>query len=224
VAANGLEVLEALDRQPYDVILMDVQMPEMDGEEATRFIRTEMPPEKQPYIIALTANALPGDRERLLQAGMNDYLAKPVRIRELVSTLHTFGETGAGAPRPMKSEEAIGPSGLDMAAVDRLADSLGSGGEAMVRELMHDYLKDAQRLLTDLHDAVSNGDFVGARRAAHTLKSTSNQMGALRLGGIMKEIEIDAGNNDLGRASALSSEAESELGRIRAQIEEGWDQ
>jgi signal transduction histidine kinase/CheY-like chemotaxis protein len=87
VAANGVEVLEALERQTYDVILMDVQMPEMDGEEAARRIQQEWSPSKRPSIIAMTANALSGDRERYLAAGMDDYISKPVRIKNLATAL-----------------------------------------------------------------------------------------------------------------------------------------
>ncbi|MFN8543130.1 MAG: response regulator [Candidatus Binatia bacterium] len=87
VAANGLEVLEALERQAYDVILMDVQMPEMDGLEATRQIRARWPAERQPAIIAMTAHAMQGDREACLAAGMDDYVAKPVRLDDLVEAL-----------------------------------------------------------------------------------------------------------------------------------------
>jgi CheY-like chemotaxis protein len=87
IAANGLEVLEALQRQQYDVVLMDVQMPNMDGVEATQQIRDIWPPNEQPTIVAMTANALTGDREKYLQAGMDDYISKPVRIQELMDTL-----------------------------------------------------------------------------------------------------------------------------------------
>ncbi len=88
LAGNGMEVLEALYRQPYDVILMDVQMPEMDGLEATRFIVREWPSQKRPRIIAMTANAMQEDRERCLAAGMNDYVSKPIRVDELVNALN----------------------------------------------------------------------------------------------------------------------------------------
>ncbi len=87
LAANGLEVLEALQRQFYDVILMDVQMPEMDGVEATQQIRDIWPQDQQPRIIAMTANALIGDREKYLDSGMDDYISKPVRIQELMQAL-----------------------------------------------------------------------------------------------------------------------------------------
>nr|WP_282955638.1 response regulator [Bellilinea caldifistulae] len=87
VAANGLEVLEALRRQHYDVVLLDVQMPEMDGEEAAREIQRRYPPEDRPILIAMTANALEGDRERYLAIGMDDYISKPIRVEELMRGL-----------------------------------------------------------------------------------------------------------------------------------------
>ncbi|MBN1402236.1 MAG: response regulator, partial [Anaerolineae bacterium] len=87
VAANGLEVLRSLERQPYDVILMDVQMPEMDGLEATRQICARWPRGQRPYIIAMTANAMQGDREKCLEAGMEDYVSKPIRVNELRDAL-----------------------------------------------------------------------------------------------------------------------------------------
>jgi CheY-like chemotaxis protein len=87
VAANGLEAIDALVRQPYDVLLMDVQMPEMDGLEATRRICARWPRERRPRIIAMTADAMQGDREKCLRAGMDDYVSKPIRIGELVSAL-----------------------------------------------------------------------------------------------------------------------------------------
>ena len=87
VAGNGLEAIDALERQPYDVILMDMQMPELDGLDATRRIRKEIAGERQPRIIATTANAMEGDRELCLEAGMDDYVSKPLRVDELVRAL-----------------------------------------------------------------------------------------------------------------------------------------
>jgi CheY-like chemotaxis protein len=85
IAANGKEVLGALQSHPYDVVLMDVQMPEMDGLEATKCIRRMLG--RQPYIIAMTAHAMKGDREECLEAGMNDYVSKPVRIEDLQAAI-----------------------------------------------------------------------------------------------------------------------------------------
>ena len=90
VAKNGHEVLAALEQSTYDLILMDVQMPEMDGLTATEHIRQDEKLPQQPYIIALTANALKGDRERFLAAGMDDYLSKPVRLEDLATAIETY--------------------------------------------------------------------------------------------------------------------------------------
>ena len=95
VAANGLEVLDALRRQDYDVILMDVQMPEMDGEEAAVKIHKEWPVARRPRIIAMTANALEGDREHYLSIGMDDYISKPVRVEELIRSLLASPQLGS---------------------------------------------------------------------------------------------------------------------------------
>jgi CheY-like chemotaxis protein len=89
VAGNGRQALETLERQAFDLILMDVQMPEMDGLEATRMIRQQL--YRQPVVIALTANAMRGDREDCLAAGMNDYICKPVRLEELMRLLEKWG-------------------------------------------------------------------------------------------------------------------------------------
>ena len=87
LASNGIEAVESVERQTYDVVLMDVQMPEMDGLEATRQIAAKWPPSRRPRIVAMTANAMQGDREMCIAAGMDDYLTKPIRVDQLVETL-----------------------------------------------------------------------------------------------------------------------------------------
>ena len=104
LASNGLEVLKALEQKAYDILFLDVQMPEMDGLEAARQICQRWPAEKRPRIIAMTGNALIGDREKCLQAGMDDYISKPVRIGELQSALERWGRT-----KTRKSDTAFLP-------------------------------------------------------------------------------------------------------------------
>ncbi len=106
MAANGLEVLEAFQRQDYDVVLMDIQMPEMSGEEATQSLRESLPAHRQPYIIALTANAMQGDRERFLAAGMDDYISKPMRSEQLRQALRNaaHGHTAPDWPQPEETD------------------------------------------------------------------------------------------------------------------------
>jgi len=87
LASNGIEAIECIARQPYDVVLMDVQMPEMDGLEATRRITAKWPAGARPRIVAMTANAMQGDREDCIAAGMDDYMTKPIRVDQLVVSL-----------------------------------------------------------------------------------------------------------------------------------------
>ena len=94
VVGNGLEVLQALERQPYDIVFLDVQMPEMDGYEAARQLRRRWTDAERPRIVAMTGNAMQGDKERCLAAGMDDYIAKPVRVEDLRMALERWG------PRP----------------------------------------------------------------------------------------------------------------------------
>ena len=95
LASNGIEAIESVERQPYDVVLMDVQMPEMDGLEASRRITAKWPPTERPRIVAMTANAMQGDREMCLAAGMDDYITKPIRVDALVEALMQVPRRGA---------------------------------------------------------------------------------------------------------------------------------
>ena len=109
VAANGIEVIEAVRQVQYDVILMDMQMPEMDGIEATRHLVTDTSARPRPYIIALTANAMQSDRERCLEAGMDDYLSKPVRSPELRAALDRAAAGRTSRPAPFRRRDAASP-------------------------------------------------------------------------------------------------------------------
>ena len=100
VAGNGIEALQALERQPYDLVLMDVQMPEMDGLEATRRIVERWADGERPWIVAMTAEAMQGDRERCLAAGMNDDVTKPIRVGELVAAIERTPRRAATTPQP----------------------------------------------------------------------------------------------------------------------------
>ncbi|MEY2881600.1 MAG: hypothetical protein RLZZ15_3980, partial [Verrucomicrobiota bacterium] len=98
--ANGVEAVAAVKANAYDLVLMDLQMPEMDGLEASRRIRAEIPPERQPRIFALTANAMQGDRELCLAAGMDDYISKPVKMHEISAAIRRqFGKRAPATPR-----------------------------------------------------------------------------------------------------------------------------
>lgn len=196
VASNGLEALEALEQQPYDVVLMDVQMPELDGLDASRRMCERWPAETRPRIIAMTANAMPEDREACFAAGMDDYVAKPIRPNELAVALSRARPLeGTGTP----SAEGAGAT-LDASAVASLREL---GGEAFLAQVIDTFLSDAPALVATLRTTYEEGDTEGLRRAAHTLKSNGQTFGAGRFSELCRELELRARSGELDGGAEL---------------------
>jgi PAS domain S-box-containing protein len=188
VAWNGLEALEALERQPYDVVLMDVQMPELDGLDASRRICERWPEEARPRIIAMTANALPEDREACFAAGMDDYVAKPIRSNELAEAL-----TRAKPRRETEVSSDEPDAGFDPAALENLREL---GGDDFLAEVVDAFLDDSPALLATLRDSLTE-DADELRRAAHTLKSNGSTFGAKDFSELCRELEERAKTGQL---------------------------
>jgi CheY-like chemotaxis protein len=224
VAQNGLEALEALERNRYAAVLMDVQMPRMDGHEATAEIRRrerEAAGGRHIPIIAMTANAMQGDREKALTAGMDDYLAKPVRQESLEEVLGrwTSREDGAlpddGVPEAPETPAENG-SVLDPEVLANLRDL---GDAELLAELAGMFFDDASSRLEELRGAIGAGDAAGVERVAHTLKGSSGNMGATRMSAICAELQDVGGSGDLSRAAGLLEGLEEEFGRVRPALE-----
>jgi PAS domain S-box-containing protein len=210
VAGNGVEALGALERQPYDVVLMDVEMPEMDGLEATRRIHLRWA-DTRPHIVAVTANALPGERELCLRAGMDDYLTKPIRMEELTAALGRGSPRGALAPPP-------GTRSVDPDVVHRLAASLGEDGGATVAALIDTFVAGVPGQVAALRSAAELGDGEVVRRVAHTLKSNAATFGASALEVHCRELEAAAKAGELGSNRDRLSRVEEELGRVSTEL------
>ena len=208
VAWNGLEALEALEQHPYDVVLMDVQMPELDGLDATRRIR-ERWPDGGPHIIAMTANAMTEDREECLAAGMDDYLAKPIRLEVLAGAL-------AEALRAVEDRASQTAGAAGVAELDRqpLDDLVAMGGTTLLGQVIDAFLTESPRLLTEMEDAVHPQDATQLRRAAHTLKSNGATLGATVLTELCRELEQLAGDGRFERAESLAGRIRSETVRV----------
>jgi len=191
VAENGREAVAAVSGQPFDVVLMDVQMPEMDGLEATRRIRADLPATHQPHIIAMTAGAMQSDREACLEAGMNDYLSKPIYPEVLAEALHRV-VTPLPTAKTVPMAEALPITVIDSKVLNRFRQSLD---DATVAEFIDDLRLRTPELLATMRTALDSNAWDDLRRAAHTLKSNAATLGATRLAGLCQalEDEIKAG-------------------------------
>ncbi len=183
---DGLEAVQALARAPYAVILMDCQMPEMDGFTATREIRRrERHLSQRTPIIALTANAMNGDRERCLEAGMDDYLSKPIRLEALHEMLSRWLPAESEAPAPSASpapETALMPDpDFDPTILQRLGQELGSDAAAVLVDIIDQFLNDAAEGLRAVQEAAQAQDALALTAAAHRLKGQALTLGCTRL-------------------------------------------
>jgi PAS domain S-box-containing protein len=219
VTGNGIEALDALKRQDYDVVLMDVQMPGMDGLEATRSIRKQWPDLQKPWIVAMTANAMQGDREMCLRAGMNDYMTKPIQLEAVVSSLKRSWQSlndesialpaditedqpdAAEEPTSLEAGRETDDDVIDQAAIQRL-EELAGGDKAFLIEFIDTFLDGAPKMVEDLKQSLDDRDAGTLRRVAHTLKSDCAALGASRLSALCKELE------DLGKNQALDDAPE----------------
>ena len=200
VVSNGLEALAALEEQSYDAVLMDVQMPQLDGLDASRRIHERWSADQRPRIIAMTANALPEDREACFAAGMDDYVAKPIRPDELAEAL---GRTRPGADR--------GSVSLEAGAVDGLREL---GGDEFLGEVIETFLDDAPTLIATLRSSLEQGDAEELRRAAHSLKSNGQTFGASDFARLCRQLEEGAKRHELDGASSLVDRIDHEYGAL----------
>ena len=212
IAANGLEVLDAIERQPYDVILMDIQMPEMDGIEATRRIFQRRDRHEAPRLIAMTANAMPGDRELALSVGMEGYLTKPIdlpTLRQALLGLRTQGELNGQAA--MQS--------LDIHRLDELAVFDAADGGRLVRELIDLFIADSPAHMRNLWTSFGGRDASGLRASAHRFASSVENIGARRMAFLCAELERCGQTDNLVDAQPLLTQLTQELERVRALLE-----
>ncbi|MCB9418564.1 MAG: response regulator [Ardenticatenaceae bacterium] len=235
VAGNGLEALEALQRQPYDIIFMDIQMPEMDGVEATMIIQEDWPPENRPRIVAMTAHALKGDRENYLACGMEDYISKPIRIERLVEVLEQCPsrqesrmqggdvvETAVLTPPAPVIKNPIPPAPsisntwpIDLESVQT---SLGADAEELLAELIPMFLEDAEPLLNQLEEAVTSLNAAALKQAAHTIKGSSASLGITSLAELAKEVEYIGRDGNMLQASGKVQEFKTLYSQIKAAL------
>lgn len=214
VANNGREAVERFRSGPFDLILMDVQMPEMDGLEATRTIRGLETGGDHIPIIAMTAHAMSGDRERCLQAGMDDYLSKPIQAPLLYAAVEG-AQTSASAPPP-----DTGPTS-DAAPVDwKKAVAQVGGDEAVIAELAGLFLAECPGLETGIREAVKTGNAADLRRHAHTLKGSAGVFQAGATVDAARRLEKMGREGDLVGAEEVLEALAHELDRLKPVLAE----
>ena len=198
-AMNGVEALNALQKADYDLVLMDVQMPEMDGFTATRQIRSSEFKFKDIPIIAITAHALMGDKEKCLEAGMNDYLSKPINAALLISKLDRWlkvnSTTGTVETKPVQ-QPVINEVLFDFVHLE----TMSSGDDEFKKELIETYLDDISDRLEKIESHINSGNIEKIIIEAHTIKGASYSVGAKKVGDEAYGIEISAKQGDLKNA------------------------
>ncbi len=222
IAENGMKAVEAWQQDAFDLILMDVQMPEMDGYEATEAIRrAEQQTGQHIPIIAMTANAMKGDRERCLDAGMDGYVAKPVDPDKLFQTLDELGQAQRLSSQPSLSDSQ--PLSLQDAELKDVIDlEVGAkyipGGPEVVRETAKLLLDECPRLTTQMREAIQQGDATSLKRAAHTLKSSAQTFGAKRVMELAAEMETMGREQRLDDAEATAEKLQIEVDNLIATV------
>lgn len=182
VVANGVEVLDALERQNYDIVLMDVQMPEMDGLEATRRLRARFG-DGRPRVIAMTANAMPGDREKCLAAGMDTYVSKPIELDDVRMVLTSIAASLPGA----RDDEH--PPVIDRRRIDQLLELQDESNPTLAADIIQLFVNDSPKHLHNIEQAIAQGDAELLGAASHRFLSSIENLGAMRMRTSCMELE-----------------------------------
>jgi len=229
LAGNGLEALDKLGHERFDLVLMDCQMPEMDGYTASTELRRREREAGAAHvpIVALTANALAGDRERCLAAGMDDYISKPFRRDALAAMLARWSSAPVEHSEDPHTEEktmvpdpeAAVPAAIDQRALDGIRSLANDTTPDLLDQVIRLYLGSATELLDQLRAGLQAHDNDAVRAAAHTLKSSSANLGATVLADMCKQLEHAARAGTLGPRLPSITQVEAEYDRVRIALE-----
>jgi len=221
VAGNGREALDMLDQKPFDFIFMDVMMPEMDGLEATRVLRKRQMAgghahyQSRIVICAMTAHAMTGDREKCIASGMDDYLAKPVRPKDVRDMLERWGgKIMAGSSKPTAEKPAENASAEPPVDMDRMMD-LTDGNNDSLRELVEMYLKQTHKQFEQMQAAIRDGNAATLRQVAHSGAGASATLGMTRLVPRLRELEKLGAAGGLAGAPEIFEKAAQEYSKIQ---------
>jgi CheY-like chemotaxis protein/HPt (histidine-containing phosphotransfer) domain-containing protein len=211
VVGNGREALAALEKERFDAVLMDVQMPEMDGFEATRVIRArERDHGGHVPIVAMTAHAMKGDRERCLKVGMDGYISKPLQPTELYEAVESTAVTSNNPPPPPDRGERVFDEAVALATV--------GGDREFLREIVALFLRECPAWLAQIRDGIAGSDSGAVRLAAHTLKGSVAGFGAAAARDLAQKLEDMGITNNLGGAGEAHAQLEQAVEMLRAEL------
>jgi PAS domain S-box-containing protein len=209
MVANGIEVLDAVQSIDYDLILMDVHMPEMDGLQASKILTKNFSRENRPVIIALTANAMMGDKEICLDAGMDDYISKPVRIEELQNIIEKWGSKIIAHKSNLRDyikEEVLQTKIIDESKIDFLKDATTEEDLSFFIELIDIYLIETPRMIHNIFESIAREDFKELTFNAHKLKGSSLTLGMEEINDLAKILETKGRKSELEGAFEKAEE------------------
>jgi CheY-like chemotaxis protein len=215
--------VEAVQAVPYDLVFMDCNMPEVDGFEATRMIRELGNPHKQTVIIAMTANALKGDKEKCLASGMDDYISKPVRQKELATMVDHWSRPEDGKPAAVPvseplAEHAAGPA-VDPARLDELAELGDEEDPQWLVSIIDKFIEDASSRIVKLVVASESGEATQLSQTAHALKGSCGNVGATGMASIAQQLQLLGKTGSVQGATDLITALEKEFVRVRTALE-----
>jgi len=219
MVVDGLEVIEAIQQKQYDVILMDIKMPNLDGVETTHRIREMLTENKQPRIVAMTADAISGGRERYLALGMDDYISKPVRTEELAQVLNiNLGYRATMTKKLRDTEEyAINKPLIDLTT---LWSMIGEDETEIMASFIGSYLESSAERLVSMEKALTNNDAYMLELEAHTLKSSSRNFGATELATLCETLEKIAHQNQLDKASEILHAIMQQYSQVATELQQ----
>ncbi len=216
VALDGSAALQMVKQQRYDLIFMDIQMPVMDGLEATRAIREYEAGRFRTPIIAVTANAMQGDRERCLESGMDDYLTKPVMLQQIQQALERWMQKESANDSEEKQKESTGAEPvIDPKRIEQIIDV---GDNDLLKELLSIYLEDLDQFVADIRSAVTEQNYQRMYECSHKLKGASSNLGIESLARSCAELEQMSKAGDTDAVTFKFSQLQELISRVRAHI------
>ena len=219
LAADGNEVIKALEQKTYDMLFLDVQMPEMDGLDCAKLICQRWTRDRRPVIIAMTGNALMGDREKCLAAGMDDYISKPVRVADLQAAIERWGPTKVvkhDTAYFMQNPGTISPGLLDESVIADLREMPPTNGVSMLRELIDLYIESAPQRVTQIVQASEDPKKLAFH--AHALKSMSLNMGCKRIIELAQKLENLGNSGKVTGVMQIIQELEGAFTQTKVQL------